>query len=155
MSKQNDKLDIFEVLKQIDLKNAKYVEQMDELQIKQFVPFVIARWLTGSKDPAQTYFINEFVNPYLFHFGTKHKKLLYHLMTVCTSGKINRYKWIKREGSKYTKPISTKVISDYLGYSTTKASQVIDLFTCDDIVQYANELGFQKDQITKIMKEYK
>lgn len=148
------KLDIFEVLNNIDLKNRNYCKTLSDDQKKAFAPFVVMRWLTGTGNARQVYFINEIVNPYAFSLQ-KHKELLMYLMMICTTGKKQRYSWVapSKKKKKTSKLIS--LVQKYFGYNQKHAIDALPLLTDDDLLSYATQLGYQKNEITEIKKELK
>lgn len=151
----NKTLDIFRVLNNVDSKDASFLSSLSDEERKAFQPFLVQRWLSGTLSARQVYFLNEIVNPYVFSLPN-HKLLLWQLMTLCTSGKPQRYTWHKLPGGGGTsKPVSTRVVADYLGYSTKDATQALLLLSRDDVLSYATELGRQSDDMAKIKKEIK
>lgn len=152
---QDYKLDIFKVLGKISTKKYEYYDELSEEEVKAFQPLVVMRWLTGTKDPAQVYFINELVNPLVFNLD-KHKHLLYDMMAISSTGSTTRYQWKKAKSKKSTKsPMITKVVRDYYKYSSSDAAEVLPLLSDEDILSYAEELGRQPDDIKLIKKELK
>lgn len=151
----SDKLDIFDVLNNISTKNTQYFSDLTPELQKQYVPFVITRWLSGTTDKRQVYLINEVVNNYTFSLQ-QHKQLLHYLMTICTSGNQKRYAWNKLPSKATTsKPLTTQVVADYFKYSIKDAKQVLHLLSKEQIIACAEQLGRQNDEITKIKKELK
>jgi len=149
------KLDIFKVLNMISTKNAQGYENLSEEEQKGFLPVIVTRWLTGTKNATQIIFINELVNPFVFSLH-KHKQLLYQLMTLCGPNKPQRYVWNKTVSNKSTKfPTIVNVIRETYGYSTVQALEALPLLSNDDIMEYAEDLGLQKESITKLKKELK
>lgn len=152
---QQYKLDIFKLLNNISNKKYEYYKQLSEDEVKAFQPLVVMRWLTGTKDPAQVYFINELVNPLVFNLD-KHKHLLYNMMAISSTGGTSRYQWKKAKSKKSTKsPTVTKVVQDYYNYSSSDAADVLPLLSDEDILSFAQELGRQPDDIKLIKKELK
>lgn len=145
-------LDIFELLSHISNKNAGYYDAMPENEQKEFQPFVVMRWLTGTRDARQVYFLNEIVNRFAFDLGN-HKALLYKLLCVATSGQPQRYKWMKPASRKGAGTLITQVVKQYYGYNTQQATDVIGLLSDEDIIGYAEELGLQKEEVTKLKQE--
>lgn len=149
------KLDIFRVLQAADEKNINFYANLTEEEQKEFQPFIVMRWLSGTFSARQVYFINELLNPYAFSLAN-HKQLLWQLMTISCSGKQQKHFWNKLPGKKETnKPNATKVIMEYYQYSSNDAIEVLPLFTRDDIVELAEQLGWQQEEIAKIKKEIK
>lgn len=153
--KKQHKLNIFEVLGRISKKDTNYFGTLTEEEQKALMPLVVMRWLSGTKDARQIYFLNELVNPFVFPLAN-HKELLVDLMSTCCSGSSQRYKWTKALSKKSSKtPMTVGVIKDYFGYSTTDAVDSLVLLSDSDILSYAEHLGRQPDDIKKIKKELK
>ena len=155
MTQKKHKLDIFQVLNHISKKDKNFYKELTKEEQKALQPLTVMRWLSGTMDARQIFFLNELVNPFVFSMYT-HKELLYRLMTTCTNGKSQRYYWNKPMSKKSSvTPMAVKVIKDYFGYNTIQAIQALPLLTDDDILEYAEHLGRQKEDITKIKKELK
>ncbi len=151
----NHKLNIFQVLDHISKKDTEYYHKLTEEEQKAFLPVIVTRWLSGTSNARQVYFINELVNTSVFSLH-KHKELLYYLMTICGPGRSQRYFWNKTASKKSNStPISVSIIREYFGYNTTEALECMPLLSNDDIITYAEELGTQSDTITKLKKELK
>jgi len=152
VQKSVHKLDIFDVLNAISTKDVHFFSKLSPEEQKSIQPFVLQRWLTGGYDPLQTILINEVVNPYVFEFY-QHPQLMWMLMTICTSGKPTRYRWIRAQQQKYAHPNTLEVIKQFFSYSTKEANDALPLLSDDDIINYAEQLGYQTDEIKAIKKE--
>lgn len=149
------KLDIFRVLEAINNKDVTFLDRITEEEAKAFVPFVVQRWMSGTSSARQIFFINELLNPFVFSLQ-QHKKLLWDLMMVCSPNKPQRYSWNALPGKKNTsKPTAVKVLQQYYGYSATEAVNVLDMLTRQDLIDMAEDLGWQQEDIAKIKKEVK
>lgn len=149
------KLDIFRVLAAADVKDRSFFENLTEEEVKAFAPFIVGRWMSGTSSAGQVYFLNELFNPFVFSLGN-HKQLLWYLLTVCSSGKKQRYTWNALPGKKNTsKPNAVRVVKEYFKYSTTDATEVLSMLTRGDLLTMAEELGWQPDEISKLKKEVK
>lgn len=149
------KLDIFRVLAAADAKNAKFYSQLTEDERKEFQPFVVARWMSGTSNTGQLLMINEFLNPYLFTL-TGHKELLWQLLTICNAGKSQRYKWFKLPGKRESgRPNAIKAVREYFKYSTREAVDALDILKRSEVIEIAEQLGWQPDDIAKIRREIK
>ena len=151
------KIDLFPLLRNISTKNIAYYDTLTEENLKEFSPFVIMRWLTGcsgADNARQIVYLNEFVNPYAFELNKNHKKLLYNLLTVCTSGRDCRYKFVKTNPKRQSEfPISVGIIQKMFDYSYRDANATVVLFTDENIINMGTQLGLQKTEITNLKKE--
>lgn len=150
------KLDIFDVLANINGNEFNYYSSaLNDEQRKGFVPLVTMKWMLGTSSGNHIKRLNDRVNTYVFPLA-KHKELLYQLLCTVTTGKNLRYKYIKTAGVNVgSKPLSVGIIEEYYQYSTTHALDVLPLFTQEDVVELAEYLGKQPDEILKISNEYK
>lgn len=149
------KLDLFKLLDAINKKKITYYKELSEEEQKEFVPLVITRWLSGTSDIGQLVFLNEIVNPFIFDLA-KHKELLYMLMTVCTNGKFKKYVWKKAKGKAIpSMPVSIGVLKQVFSYTTKEALDVVSIFNVNDIIEHAEFLGYEKEEISKIKTEFK
>lgn len=155
MSDKKHKLDIFQVLTKLSVKDRKYFKALTEEEQKALAPLVVMRWLSGTRDARQIFFLNELVNPFVFSMSN-HKELLVDLMMTSTSGRSQKYFWNKAKTRKSSGASKTvEVIRDYFGYSTTQAADALPLLSTEDVLQFAEELGRQPDDIKNIKKELK
>ncbi len=155
MMAKKHKLDIFTVLEQISTKNLNYYDALSEEEQKAFMPLVVMRWLSGTRNARQVYFLNELVNPSVFSLH-KHKKFLYYLMTLCTTGSGQRYFWNKTLSKRSSAaPTVNATIREFFGYNSREAADALPLLSNDDVLSYAEQLGKQPDDIRKIKKELK
>ena len=159
-SPKKHKLNIFEVLGNINSKNTNYYYQLSEDDRKHVIHYTNMIWMTGTDSALQIYLINEFVNPYVFHFVTRsyyneHQfpDLLFYLMCTCSPGKFKKYNWPRRKQPSESHVI--KVIKEYFGYSTMEAKEVRSILSKEDILSYAEELGWQKTEIATLKRELK
>jgi hypothetical protein len=149
------KLDIFRVLGAADKKQADFYAKLTDEERKEYQPFLVARWLSGTSSPAQVCMLNEFVNPYAFSL-TSHKQLLWQLQTICTTGKSQRYVWNKLPSKRETgRPNAVKAVREYFGYSVRDALDAMEILTRTQILDFAEQLGWQPEDIAKIRREIK
>ena len=133
-SPKKHKLDIFKVLSQISTKDRNFYSSLEDDQKKALQPLVVMRWLSGTKNIQQIYFLNELVNPFVFSMHN-HKELLIDLMMCCTSGKSQRYYWNKAQSKKTSStPHLVSVVKDFFGYNTRDAMEALPLLTDEDLI---------------------
>lgn len=148
------KLDIFELLRQINRGKLDIWDNLTEQQRKEFSPFMTMRWMIGTDDQRQVFFVNELVNPHLFVLQ-KHPELLLKLMAICASGEDYRYKFFKPANAKGAKSKPLDVIREYYGYPTRQAKDAYNILTNDDILAMATELGYQKEDMRQLKNDLK
>jgi hydroxymethylglutaryl-CoA reductase len=149
------KLNIFDVLNHMKAGDTSYYKGLTEEEQKGFVPRLVMRWLTGTKSAYHVNMVNEFLNPVVDQFSLKdynHKELLYILGTICANPDQYRYTYKKMKTVKDTK-IAISVIKEYFKYNTKHAKEVLPILTNEDIISYAEDLGKQKEEITKLKRE--
>jgi hypothetical protein len=148
------KLDIFDVLRQINVSNQDVYSNLTEEEQKAFAPLVVMRWLSGANIDDQILYLNKFVNPYVFPLG-KHPHLLMQLMQVCGVGKAVRCNWLKQSSSKKKKTEVLKVLCQYYEMTPREVNKLDVLPSNEDIIEMAEHLGWQKAEIAKLKKEMK
>lgn len=155
MTEKKYQLDIFKILNKLSQKDRKFFSELSEDDMKSLQPLVLMRWLSGTTDARQIYFLNELVNPMVFSIG-KHKQLLLDLLMISAPGKQRMYKWNKAKGKNTSNtPKSLALIRQYYGYSTNHAIDTLRILSNADILQIAEDLGKQPDEIKDITKELK
>jgi hypothetical protein len=153
-AKATPKLDIFRVLNALNERDINFFAKLTEEEQKAFQPFLVQRWMSGTSDARQVYFINALANPYVFTLPN-HKQLLWYLLVVANSGKSQRYVWNKLPaGSTSPKPLSTKIVAQYFNYSMKEAGEAVHALSKNDILNIAVDLGMQPDELSKIKKEH-
>lgn len=149
------RLDLFKTLGALDSRSQEYYAGLTDEEKKEIQPFLLLRWMSGTPLAVQIYLLNEYVNPYAFSL-TKHKQLLWQLLTIASYGKPQRYTWNKLPSKRETgKPNTIRVIREYHGYSMSEAVDALPLLKRDDILSMAEDLGWQADDVTKVRRELK
>ena len=150
---EGNKFDLFEGLAHISKKNYDWYANLTPEGKKSASPFVIARWMTGTSDRAQLIRLNTFVNPYLFPLGAE-KDLLFKLLSASATGKNVRYQWIKAPGAKTAIKLKVEVVKQFYEVSTREATLYLKNISDDDIMEMAEDLGWDKNELTQLKKEF-
>lgn len=151
-----ERLDIFKVLKSIDSGDFDYYDNLTEDELKSLPMVVLSRWMSCTKNVKQLNGVNNLVNPFVFKYGVKHKKLLYYLMLVASSGSQKNYKWVPRKKKGSSTPIACAVVAEYYGMSSKDAANYIkSTLDVNDVISCASALGYEDKEITKIKNELK
>jgi len=149
--KTENKIDIFDVLKNIDNGNIYYLDSLTEDEKNKLSMVVLFRWMTGTENSQQIRALDSIVNPFLYTLSN-HKDLIYKLMVIASSGTEKRYKWIPFKKGK-NKQLTNKLISEYYDLSNTSASNYINMFDIETLIDMAKELGYDDNELKKIKKE--
>lgn len=151
----SEKVDMFEVLRHIDESDFSYYDNLTEQQRKSISLFVVARWLSCTRNTKQIVAVNSLVNTFLYKLLSKHPKLIYKMMLISSSGTRKQYKWVARKKKQSSKPETAKVLSEYYNMSMRQVEDYIKTFTLDDVISCANDLGVEDSVIKKIKNEFK
>lgn len=141
-----ERLDIFEVLRNINKKNYNYVQDLEDDQRKQFSPFVVNQWLCCSNSPLQIVLMDKLVNRRFFKLS-RHPNLIYKLFCIAAVDKNARYNWLFKKAEKSD---AIDIIAKYLDCSRRDASRYKDSFSQDDIKEMIVTLGYQPSEIKKL-----
>jgi hypothetical protein len=120
---------------------------LTDAEKKDFSALVITRWLSGTKDAGQIIALNERINPYSFSLAA-HPRLQGQLLAASVKGAA-RYKWIPAKGTKKTGVLD--VVAAYYGVTRREAA-TFGSFSDEDVTEMAQALGYQKDEVTKVVK---
>lgn len=149
------KVDIFAALNALSTKKDNFWLSLSDDQRKSIVPFLLARWLSGTSNVQQVMLLNEIANPYMFSLYS-HKELAWKLLMCCTSGRTQKYIWNKLPPKvNGTHPICSKLFLAVYGYSSKQTNDALKCLTGDDILDIAIDQGMQPEEITKLKKELK
>lgn len=135
------KLDIFEVLRQINNKNYMYYDKLTDQEKKLFQPYLVYQWLTSTDDSMQLSILN--------HIGTmvyelaNYPSLMYKLFCVSSRSKNTRYSWIYKKQPKVDAEV---IIAKYLGCSIRVAKMHVDFFNDNQLKEMMDSLGMQKNE---------
>lgn len=144
-------VNIFDTLKRIDLRQEDYYDGMLETDQKQLHPLVMTRWMSGTSDPAVIQMLNLTNNKYNFILA-QHKPLLMRMLLLSASGSSRRYQWLSKTKDT-SQNRSLKVLREYYNCSVREADMYIKQHTMDELVQMAEYVGWQDDEVKALTKE--
>lgn len=144
-------VNIFEVLKRIDHKREDYYDLMTETDQKQLHPLVMTRWMSGTSDPAVIQMLNLTNNKYNFILAA-HKPLLMRMLLLSSSGSSRRYQWLAK-AKDTSQNRSLKVLVEYYKCSQRESEMYVKMHAMDELVQMAEYVGWQDDEIKALAKE--
>lgn len=146
------KVDIFKILDSLSLGDKNIWESFSEEEQKSIAPLILMRWLSGTSSQRQIVYLNELANHLIFTLS-KHPNLLMKVLSCCTDKRPSRYQWIGQKKTNSAKKLSIKVLQEYYNYSAREANKFLHLLNKDDMIQMAESLGWEKEEITKLKKE--
>lgn len=148
-------LDIFKVLDKLSQKDAKYFDELSDEDLKSLHPLVLMRWMSGTTEARQVYFLNELVNTMVFPLA-KHKQLLLKLLTICGPGKSRRYNWNKAKGKLTSStPKCLELVKAQYGLNSARGLDALKVLSNEAIQAIAEHRGLQVDEVREINKELK
>jgi hypothetical protein len=79
--------------------------------------------------------------------------LLFKLLAAAATGRNRRYNWIKAPGAKSSTKLKVEAIEQYYDVTTREANLYADQVSAEDVLEMAELLGWDKDEINKLKKE--
>lgn len=151
MAADRDAFDLFAFLGQLNKRDLQAFDKLTEEGQKAAHPLVIMRWLSGTSDPGQIIRLNEFANKYVFSLGQE-KPLLFKLLAASCTGRVSRNNWIKGPGGTGTK-LALEAIKTKYRVSTREAEQYLRFLEPADVLQFAEDAGWDKAELKKLQVE--
>lgn len=150
MTQANSKPTIFQILGAVESGSSLFDDMSDE-DLKGIHPYVLTRWLAGSNNAAMVLYINQVAN--VHNNGLhKHKRLLLRLLQT-TRGSGIKAKWIAPPAKTKRETSAVKVIQESLGCSKREAATYLGSVSSQTIIEEAERLGWQKDELKKLKQE--
>ena len=81
-----------------------------------------------------------------------HKPLLMRMLLLSSSGQSRRYQWLSKTKDT-SQSRSLRVLREYYTCSQREADSYIKMHTMDELVQMAEFVGWQDDEIKALIKE--
>ena len=158
------KLNMFDALRALDLKNRGFYDSLTDEEKKGFAPFVMVRWAS-----AVNHKLSEMDEWYLqatnqrFHtsmldlmYGeTKHPKLAWLLATTVSPGMgAMKHQWIgyKKKTGKSNNKLKKFIVLQFPTLSDEEVGLLLTQITNKEIKQYAIDLGYDDKAVRDIFK---
>jgi hypothetical protein len=153
MSERKFKLDIFDLLRRVDAKEADIYARLSAEERSGFAPLIVQRWLSGTKDEGQVMALAGFSNKAVFSLA-RHPHLQLLLLQACATGRQHRYVWLPF-GPKSSHKLYDKAVMEFLGISRRELLQLDPRPTGAEAAEMAAQLGWQKEELAALEKELK
>jgi hypothetical protein len=156
--KAKPKLELNRVLAAIDAKDRNFYDNLTDEERKGFSPFLAIRYASSvSHDMPEVceyvlHATNSRANPHFLDLSD-HPKLQWLLLTTTSMGLgPMRHSWIKPlRGKKTSNDRAREFLSrEFPGASNDELSILLAINSHEEILAYANDLGYQSDQIEKL-----
>lgn len=157
------KFDLFFVLKELDKNNLKIYESFEneedlKKEIDKLLSWLLPQWMSASSNDDVEKFLTERVNFICNKSWFKirnHPKLQAKLLSSCGPGKPIRHRYVKKH---HTSSVPNIRILLEAGYPDIKEEEII--LWCkknspQQVKEFAEENGYQQNEVDEIMKEYK
>lgn len=146
---QKPKVDIFGVLRDINSGDREFYTKLPDDHQKTLHPFVLTRWMAGTKNPMQLVLLNNTVNKYNFALAN-HKRLLMDMLLVSGS-KGARHQWHPGVKRTSTTGALERLFREYYKCSPREAAMYSKMgVDTDTILKMAQHVGWQEDEIDKL-----
>ena len=158
------KLNMFDALRAMDLKNRDFYDNLNEQEKKGFAPFVMVRWASSVSHPMvemDEWWLkatNQRFNVNLLNLNsqtTKHPKLQWLMATAASPGMgAMKHQWIgyKKKTGKVNNKIKNFLISQFPTLSDEEIAFLMTTITNKELKQYAQDLGYNDNDIRSIFR---
>lgn len=153
-------LNVFDVLRNADLQNFDWFSGLSEAEQKEFVPYVVMRWLSNVENSNYKAYYLQMVNEYVnvdFSRIAKHPELIWLLMCVCGSGSSQRHVYL---ASKKSKKKETDLVEDFIythnpSINEMELSMIKQRLTVERLKELAEDAGYTDDEIKNLLTSFK
>lgn len=159
------KLNMFDALRAMDLKNRDFYDNLNDQEKKGFAPFVMVRWasvVNHSMQEMDEWWLkatNLRFNVDLLNLSSetsKHPKLQWLMATTCSPGMgAMKHEWIgykKKTGKATNNKIKKFLINEYPTLNDDEIALLMTTLTNKEIREYATNLGYNDTAIKAIFK---
>ncbi len=158
------KLNMFDALRAMDLKNRDFYDNLNEQEKKGFAPFVMVRWASSvshsmaEMDEWWLKATNQRFNINLLNLNsetTKHPKLQWLMATTTSPGMgAMKHQWIgyKKKTGKVNNKIKNFLIMQFPTLSDDEVKFLMTTITNKELKQYAKDLGYNDNDIRSIFR---
>jgi hypothetical protein len=149
-------LNIKDEMRNMDLRNFKFYDQLTDEQRKEFSPFIAMRYASncqGDQFFQEHYLetVNEFVNKNLWLLTKNHPKLVWMTLAACGTGEKFYHPYVAIKNSKKSSDKFVKLLQQHYPAKKLEDLEVLaGLMTKEDRKEFFDNLGMDKKQ----RKEY-
>lgn len=156
------KLNIFELLSKLDKRHLSIYEELADDERKEVSPYLLLRWMSVVNDDSDfeefyTLIVNDVVNKGFWELS-KYPDLQVKLLAICGSGQKTYHKWLSEpKGSSRRKKDRIREIIEKHEHNINDREWELIRFqnTKKDFVVVLEQYGYQKSEISEILKDMK
>jgi hypothetical protein len=151
-------LDIFDEMKNADLKNLDYLNQQTPEMASTFSPLVAMRWFSTVADssPMRDYHLiltNEIMNLNFWNLKD-YPDLQWKLMAACGSGKVQRHQWLAMSQRKKISKLQQFFLQWYPSANDDELNMIINSMNRDDFENFVKSTGATDDELKTTLDTY-
>ena len=154
----SDKLSIRNEMRQFDIKNRNFYDELTDEERKKFNNYLMLRWgscVSGNSDLEKYYVLstNQQINKNFWELN-KHPKLQWLLMTcVSPNMGVHKHEWIAFKGKK-AKNKRAIVIADLFPTMKIDEAELLSSIVSDkELTEYLIDLGWEDKDIKKVLEK--
>jgi hypothetical protein len=158
MAEKSSKLSIWNEMAQLDQKNRRFYDELNEQEKKDISPYVLLRWascIDTNNDELNRYYLlstNQQANKH-FWSSSLHKKLQWLLLTTVSPGMgKHRHEWIAYNGRQAKNQRSRLLTQLFPEIKTQDAEQLAELIPDAELKQRLEQMGWNDKDIKEAMK---
>jgi hypothetical protein len=146
------KIDIFEMMENVDKKNRNYYNELSDEQKKAFMPYLATQWISGCSASwqYQEYYLlatNEILNKNLW-YNSKYPDLFWLLMTAVGCGSKVRHSWSPMQKRESQSNFDQLLEQRYPHLNKDELSIIKNQLDYDAIVLFCKDLGMNVTILT-------
>jgi hypothetical protein len=160
----SDKLNIRNEMRQLDLKNRKFYDELTVEERKKFSTFIMLRWASAIQSSNNKNFTHDDIASYYIqvlnlrankHFWSlsRHPKLQWLLLTTVSPGiGANTHEWIAFKAKPAKNKRAELINQIYPELKLDEAELLSDICTDDDLTHQLRDLGWDEKKIKEALK---
>ena len=161
----SDKLNINNEMRQLDIKNKQFYDELNDEERKKFSTFLLLRWGSAvqasnargiSNDEMASYYVqvmNQRVNKHFWSLN-KHPKLQWLLLTTVSPGVgTHKHEWMAFKGKQAKNKRAQLLVHLFPHLKNADAEILSDVLSDDELAAMLKDQGWTDQDIKKQLKE--
>lgn len=147
------KLNIFDVLKELDRCNFSYYRSLSDAEKKSMSLWVLTRWMSSSENHREHHLlmVNDLVNNGASELKN-HPELQWMSLCICGTGTVNKHKWIAPPKKPKKDRLFDAILKLKPHLKDDEIEMMIAILTKDEIIELLKDSGLDDNEIKEILK---